>query len=81
MRVVVISVVLALLAGCANPRGTVTGPSATGDERGGKVPYVGNISAANNAVRMHCEQFGKKGYITQMDLSPEGGGMIVCECH
>jgi hypothetical protein len=73
--------VLALLAGCASGTSPATGPAATGDERSGKVAYAGNMPAANNAVRTHCERFGKKGYITQMNLSPQGGGTIVFECH
>ena len=81
MRIVASAIALGLLAGCASGLGTAGGPSAAGDERGGKIAYAGNMPAANNAVRMHCEQFGKKGYITQMNLSPEGGGTIVFECH
>ena len=80
MRLAASGVVLALLAGCVST-GTTPGPTATGDERGGKIPYAGNMPAASNAVRVHCEQFGKKGFITQMNLSPEGGGTIVFECH
>jgi len=76
-----ICVALALLPGCASPSATATGPTATGNERGGKIAYSGNMPAANNAVRTHCEQFGKKASITQMNLSPEGGGTIVFECH
>jgi len=80
MKIVASAVALALLAGCASPGGMIAGPSATGDERGGKVAYAGNMTAAGSAVRTHCEQFGKKGFITQMNLSPEGGGTIVFEC-
>jgi len=81
MRIAVSGVALALLAGCASSTGTATGPTPTGDQRGGKVAYAGNMPAANAAVRSHCEQFGKKGFITQMNLSPDGGGTIVFECH
>jgi hypothetical protein len=80
MRIAASGLALALLAGCASSTGTATGPSATGDERGGKLAYAGNMPAANNAIRTHCEQFGKKGLITQMNLPPEGGGTIVFEC-
>jgi hypothetical protein len=72
---------LAFLAGCASTTSTAIGPTATGDERGGKVAYAETMSAANNSVRTHCEQFGRKGYIMQMNLSPQGGGTMVFECH
>ncbi len=81
MRIVAICVVLALLAGCASPTGTpAAGPGVAGDERGGKIPYsAGNMPAAMNSVRTHCEQFGKKGFITQMNVAAEGG-QLVFEC-
>ena len=80
MRIVATCVVLILIAGCASPGGTAAGLSVTGDERGGKIPNgVGN-PAAMNAVRTHCQQFGKKGYITQMNL-PSEGGLLAFECH
>jgi hypothetical protein len=80
MRIVASGLALALLAGCESSTGTVRGPTATGDERGGRLAYAGNIAAANGVVRAHCEQFRKKGYITQMNLWPEEGGTIVFEC-
>ena len=73
-------VAVALLAGCASRSGTATGLQATGDERGGKLAYNGSIGEANAAVRSHCEQFAKRGFITQMNLAPQGGGSIVFEC-
>ncbi len=80
MRIVAICVVLILIAGCASPSGTAAGLSVTGDERGGKIPNgVGN-PAAMNAVRTHCQQFGKKSFITQMNVASEGG-QLVFECH
>ena len=78
MRIVAIGIVLVLVAGCASPSGTAAG--LTGDERGGKIPNgVGN-PAAMNAVRTHCQQFGKKSFITQMNVASEGG-QLVFECH
>ena len=80
MRFAAVAIVLALLTGCASSSGTLTGPRAIGDERGGKLAYSGKIAEANAAIRAHCEQFGKRGMITQMNLAPEGGGSIVFEC-
>jgi len=31
-------------------------------------------------VRTHCQQFGKKSFITQMNVASEGG-QLVFECH
>ena len=79
MRIVAICVVLILIAGCASPSGIAAG--LTGDERGGKIPYAaGNMPAAMNVVRTHCQQFGKKSFITQMNVASEGG-QLVFECH
>jgi hypothetical protein len=80
MRIILIAVGLAVLAGYASSPGSLTGPPATGDERGGKLAYNGNIGEANAAIRAHCEPFGKKGMITQMNLSPQEGGTIVFQC-
>ena len=79
VRIVAIGIVLVLVAGCASPSGTAAG--LTGDERGGKIPYAaGNMPAAMNSVRTHCQQFGKKSFITQMNVASEGG-QLVFECH
>src|SRR5260370_12908113 len=79
MRSVAIGIVLVLVAGCASPSGTATG--LTGDERGGKIPYAaGNMPAAINSVRTHCQQFGKKSFITQMNVASEAG-QLRFECH
>src|SRR5262249_44934325 len=80
MRIAASAAALTLLTGCASTTVTAPGPAAAGDERGGKIAYAGNMPGASSAVRAHCEQFGKKGFITQMNLSPEGGGTIVFEC-
>src|SRR5438876_4329639 len=70
MRIVAIGVVLVLVAGCASPSGTAAG--LTGDERGGKIPYAaGNMPAAMNSVRTHCQQFGMKSFMTQMNVASE----------
>ena len=82
MRILTACFVLILLAGCASrPDSTTSLASVAGDERGGKVPYgPGTMPAAMNSVRTHCEQFGKKGSITQMNVVADGG-QIVFECH
>ena len=78
-RIVAICAALTSLAGCASPGGTAAG--LTGDERGGKIPYAaGNMPAAMNSVRAHCEQFGKKSFISQMNVVSDGG-QLVFECH
>ena len=80
MRLMAICIVLTFVAGCASSGGTAAGLSVTGDERGGKIPnVVGNVPAAMAAVRTHCDQFGKKGFITQMNL-PAEGGLLAFEC-
>ena len=67
-------------SGFFDASGSAAGVTVTGDERGGKIPNgVGN-PAAMNAVRTHCQQFGKKAYITQMNL-PSEGGLLAFECH
>jgi hypothetical protein len=80
MKFAAAAIVVAMLTGCASSSGTLTGTPAIGDERGGKLAYSGKIAEANTAIRAHCEQFGKRGMITQMNLTPEGGGSIVFEC-
>jgi len=81
MRIVAICIVLTWIAGCASSPSGTAGMNVTGDERGGKIPNgVGNMPASMSIVRTHCEQFGKKGFITQMKL-PAEGGLITFECH
>jgi hypothetical protein len=70
---------LALGGACAGPTG-MGDADATGDERGGKVPYTeGKVSAAMNATQAHCAKFGKKAQVTQMTPGSQGG-QIGFEC-
>ena len=79
MRLVAGIALLAVAGACAGPGG-MGGADATGDERGGKVPYAeGKMPAAMNAAQMHCGKFGKKAQITQMVPASEGG-QIGFEC-
>ena len=80
MRIAAIAALATLMTGCAAPGEIGAGPSVTGNQAGGKVPYAeGQMSAAMNASQAHCAQFGKKAQITQMVPSSDGG-MIGFEC-
>jgi hypothetical protein len=73
---------LPFLAGCA---GSVSSdgpgsPNVTGDEKGGKI--AGGVSGGTSAPAMglvtaHCQRFGKKGFITQMDYD---AGTLTFQC-
>ena len=78
-RIVLVSAVVAALAGCAGSGGTL--PTVTGNEQGGKVPYAeGSMPAAMDAAKAHCSQFNKKAQMTQMSPAAEGGGTVGFQC-
>lgn len=83
----IVAVAAACLAGCAGPGGGAgavsSGLSVTGNEKGGKIPGGvggGNTTAAMSLVTAHCAQYGKKAFITRMEL-PTDGGLMAFECH
>ena len=69
----------AAMAGCAGS--SESAASVSGNQQGGKVPYSeGGMSAAMDAAKAHCSQFGKKAAIIQMTPGAEGGGTIGFQC-
>jgi hypothetical protein len=86
--IVLLTLGLPCLAGCAGSAGgsgsseAVADPAGmTGDERGGKIPGgVGGPTAQASAyelVNAHCAKYGKKGFITRMDFET---GTMTFEC-
>ena len=87
--VILVSVGLPFVAGCAGSGGAgdggggvgAGGVGMTGDENGGTIPRgVGGATAQSSAyalVNAHCAKFGKKGFITRMDFET---GTMIFEC-
>jgi hypothetical protein len=71
-----------LVTACAGASQTGGAASVSGNEYGGKVPYLeGGVQAAGDAARAHCAQFGKKAQITQMQPAEQaGGGTMGFQC-
>ena len=73
----------ALLSGCAGSGGDLggSGSQVAGDENGGRVPNAlgsrAEQTAAYQMVTTHCEKFGKKGIIINMDYDT---GLVTFEC-
>jgi hypothetical protein len=80
--VVLVVLGLPFLAGCAGSVSSdgPSSPNVTGDEKGGKI--AGGVSGGTSAPAMglvtaHCQRFGKKGFITQMDYD---AGTLTFQC-
>jgi hypothetical protein len=82
IRVVLVACLPPIVAGCSTSGGalaTADGLTVAGDKNGGKIQNgVGaKQSAAMTLVTEHCAQFGRKGFVTQMDFQ---GGTLTFEC-
>ena len=70
----------ALVFGCTtSPDVSMSGLSVIGDSKGGRISGgVGpQQSIAMKLLTQHCDQFGRKGFVTQMDFDR---GVLVFEC-
>jgi hypothetical protein len=70
---------LSFLAQCANSGSSdaLSPVRITGDEKGGRTEGGVSTSGAMDLVTAHCEKFGRKGFITQMNFE---SGTMTFEC-